>query len=81
MLNLIFCLITGLYQNEPMTLYLPHTAATQGSQVSDQETQLPADQVGNGQLCLTGVNQRVRHYSYTNTDSDTHYLKLLKTLN
>ena len=55
----------GLYQNEPMALYLLHTAATQGSQVSDQETQLPADQVGNGQLCPTGVNITVSHFICT----------------
>ena len=48
-----------------MPLYLLHTAATQGSQVSDQETQLPADQVGNGQLCPTGVNITVSHFICT----------------
>ena len=70
MLNLILSLITGLYQNEPMALYLLHTVATQGSKVSDQETQLLADQEGNGRLCPTCAKIKVRYYIYTSISND-----------
>ena len=62
MQNLILCLLTESSQTEPLVLYQLHIAAAQGSQVSDQETELPADQVGNGRLCPTGVNHQVRRH-------------------
>ena len=52
--------MTGSSQTEHLALYLLLTTATQGSQVLGQETELHADQVGNGQLCPTGVNHQVR---------------------
>ena len=65
MQNLILCLITESSQIEPLVLYQLHIAAAQGSRASDKETELPADQVGNGQLCPTGVNITVSHFICT----------------
>ena len=64
MQNLILCLITESSQIEPLVLYQLHIAAAQGSRASDKETELPADQVGNGQLCPTVVNHQVRQSKY-----------------
>ena len=46
----------GVISKRTYSPNLLHTAAALGLQVLDPETELPADQVENGQLCLTCVN-------------------------
>ena len=57
-----------------MTLYLLLTAAAQGSQVLGQETELHADQVGNGQLYPTGANHQVKYSGYTTIFNAKHLI-------